>query len=67
MIMEPKNPNHHGFTSDLAANGSLSSFKFQVWSQWDWVYIGKNIHEIAKIVERYENERILPGGHVRFW
>ena len=46
MIIEPKNPNHHGFTSGLTANGSLSSFKFKVWSPWDWVHIGRNISNL---------------------
>ena len=67
MIMAPQNKKQHGFTSSLANDGSLSSLKFQVWSPWDWVHIGRNIPEITKIVKSYENERILPGGQVRFW
>ena len=67
MILAHQNPRHHGFTSSLAVNGSLSSLKFQVCSPWDWVYIGRNIPEITKIVKSYENEQILPGGQVRFW
>ena len=67
MILAHKNKKQHGFTSSLAADGSLSSLKFQVWSPWDWVHIGRNISNIAKIVTEYEKEQILPGGQVRFW
>ena len=67
MILAQQNPKHHGFTSSLTVNGSLRSLKFQVCFPSDWVYIGRNISNIRKIVTDYEKEQILPGGQVRFW
>ena len=67
MIKPPPTSRTIGLTHSLLTHGNLTSLKFQLWPPWDWIYIGKHLKDLEKLVKNYEEKNLMPGGHVRFW
>jgi len=67
LINKPPTSRQHGLDYKLITHGTLTSLKFQLWPTWDWVYIARHLKDLEKLVGKYEENNLMPGGHVRFW
>ena len=67
LIQPPASARQHGFEHSVLTSGALSMLKFQLWPFWEYVYIGKHLGVIEKVVVDYEKEKgLVPGGQGKF-